>query len=596
MTSPDLIEKHCPICEEETWWWTDLDKCRPCTEKEAAELAQASKIAKTRKKKAKKKAAKRKKHAKREAERRAAPVDEDTEQLKAQKELARRELARRNLLAFILRYEPSYQVGWMHKVLANELMKFSAAVINQESPRLMITMPPRHGKSMQASQYWPAWHLGNHPEHEFINTSYAQSLQMDFSRKIQELVKSPDYHLLFGNLGVTKKNEAIERWSIFDYDNDKRTGGGILAAGVGGPITGRGAHVLLIDDPVKNREEAESEIVREGAKAWYSSTAYTRLAPGAGVLVIQTRWHDDDLSGWLLSEMQGAEKELQETGEWPEDADHWRVIDFPAIATRNEKYRRKGEALHPERYPLAALKKIKRTLAPRDWAALYQQNPQVEEGAYFQKKYLRTYKPTKGFHADLDIFVAGDLAISKAEHADWTVFYVAGLDKDGNVYFLDEFRGKWDAAEIIDIMFEIHRKWKPKAFGLEKGQISLTLDKFLQRRKDEEGLFDLHVEELPPGKADKELRARTIQGLMALGKVYWPEGALWVDEAWNELLRFPAGVKDDRVDAAAWIGKMIAERKYSGTKATKEKSKKSWRKKLAGYAGKQGRKKPHMAA
>jgi hypothetical protein len=256
-------------------------KCIPCTDREAAKMLAATKAnAKAKKKAKKQKAAREKGRKKAEKNRAAPPPDEKSEVERAQEELARRELAKRNLLAFILRYEPKYMVGWMHKMLAAELMAFSEAVANGESPRLMITMPPRHGKSMQASQYWPAWHLGRYPEHEFINTSYAQSLQMDFSRKIQELVKSHDYHLLFGNLGVTKKNEAIERWSLYDYDNECRTGGGILAAGVGGPITGRGAHVLLIDDPVKNREEAESETVREGAKAWYSSTAYTRLAPG----------------------------------------------------------------------------------------------------------------------------------------------------------------------------------------------------------------------------------------------------------------------------------------------------------------------------
>ena len=550
------------------------------------------------KKKAAKKAAKKKKASR--AAKKAAPKSAKTRELtqiqRATQEIARRELAKRNLLAFVLRYEHEYHAGWVHKVIASELMHFSEQVDRKEAPRLMITMPPRHGKSMLASQYWPAWHLGNYPGHEFINTSYAQSLQMDFSRKIQELVKSEDYHHLFGNLGVTKKNEAIERWSLYNYDTHKRTGGGILAAGVGGPITGRGAHIFLIDDPVKNRDEAESATIRETAKSWYSSTAYTRLAPGAGIVVIQTRWHDDDLAGYLLSEMREAEKEMAADGEWPEDADRWRVIDFPAIATDDEKYRARGEALHPERYDIKALRKIKRTLAPRDWAALYQQNPQVEEGAYFQKKYFRFYKNKPQW---LDIYCAGDLAISKKEHADWTVFYVAGKDQDGQLYFLDEFRGRWDANEIVEIIFKIHRKYKPRHFGLEKGQISLTLDQFVERRKREEKLYDLHIEELPPGKQDKEMRARTIQGLMSLGQVWWPEGALWVDDAMNELLRFPAGVKDDRVDAAAWIGKMVADAAYVGEGRPKpEKKTKSWRQKLAGYVGSEGgpSKKPHMAA
>lgn len=597
----ETTQSYCQNCFKVTEHQVGVEgppKCLPCANARGAAMlatTQAAKKADV----AKKKKAKAKKKRVRKRKKNAVAIEakrELTQKQKAAKEMARRELARRHLLAFVQRYEPKYLAGWVHKVICEELMAFSEQVVRGESPRLMITMPPRHGKSLLASQYFPAWHLGKHPEHEFINTSYAQSLQMDFSRKIQELVKSNDYHLLFGNLGVTKKNEAIERWSLYDYDKEERTGGGILAAGVGGPITGRGAHILLIDDPVKNREEAESQTIREGAKSWYSSTAYTRLAPGGGVLVIQTRWHDDDLSGWLLEEMREAEKEMQQTGEWPDDADRWRCVDFPAIATHDEKYRLAGEALHPERYPLAALRKIKRTTAPRDWAALYQQNPQVEEGAYFQKKYIKYYKGAPP--PFLDIYCAGDLAISKKEHADWSVFYVVGKDIDGQLYFLDEYRGRWDAKEIIDTIFEIHDKWHPRAFGLEKGQISLTLDAFFLQRKAEEGKYELHIEELPPGKQDKELRARTIQGLMSLGQVSWPEGALWVDDAINELLRFPNGVKDDRVDAAAWIGKMVAAKAYVGADRPKDQSKdKSWRKRLSGYLiGSGSSKKPHMSA
>ena len=571
-----MTEKDCDNCTPE-------GKCDACAAAEGVALLAATQAKK--KAKRKKKIAKKRGKAIKKAAPKIAKTKELTKQVRATQEIARRELAKRNLLAFVLRYEAEYRAGWVHKVIASELMHFSEQVVREEAPRLMITMPPRHGKSLLASQYWPAWHLGNHPNHEFINTSYAQSLQMDFSRKIQELVKSEDYHHLFGNLGVTKKNEAIERWSLYDYDKEKRTGGGILAAGIGGPISGRGAHIFLIDDPVKNREEAESATLRETAKSWYSSTAYTRLAPGAGIVVIQTRWHDDDLAGHLLSEMREAEKEMaaHENNEWPEDADRWRIVDFPAISTTDEKYRARGEALHPERYDLKALRKIKRTLAPRDWAALYQQNPQVEEGAYFQKKYFKFYKKAPEY---LDIYACGDLAISKKEHADWSVFYVVGKDQDGQIYFLDEYRGRWDAAEIVEKIFEIHTHWHPRKFGLEKGQISLTLDGFIQHRKREEGINDLWIDELPPGKQDKELRARTIQGLMSLGQVWWPEGALWVDDAMNELLRFPAGTKDDRVDAAAWIGKMIADIAYVGAGRPKAEARtKSWRKKLAGYVG-----------
>lgn len=551
-----------------------------CEHREAVELLRATQQhameTNVTERKRKKKAAKKKAHKLEKAARKRILTQSE----KAQQELAQRELAKRHLLAFIIRFEPTYDAGWFHKVLAEELMQFLEAVVRGESPRLILTVPPRHGKSMQASQYFPAFSLGRYPHLEFINCSYAQTLQMDFSRKIQEIVRSPDFALLFDGLQVMKGNEAIERWGLADREG-VRTGGGVLAAGVGGPITGRGAHILLIDDPVKNREEAESPTVREGTKNWYSSTAYTRLAPGGGVLVIQTRWHDDDLAGWLLNEMRAAEKELQEEGEWPEDADRWRVLDFPAIATHDEKYRKKGEALHPSRYPLKALRKIKRALAPRDWAALYQQNPQVEEGAYFSKNMIRYY--TSNPPKYMDIYAAGDLAISKKDQADFTVFVIVGVDEHGNIYMLDEHRGRWNADEIINKMFEIHDKWKPRRFGLEKGHISMTIDSLLQRRIKETKRFDLVVEELPTGKADKELRARSFQGLMSLGKVYWPEGALWVDEHLNELLRFPNGVKDDRVDADAWIGKMLADQAYIGTGRPKQDRSKDWKKKLAGY-------------
>lgn len=579
MTTPKKTRQKCPQCHKTT---NHLGgKCLECEHERAVAMLSATKAAKQAANNNDKIRERRKKVVAKKRAKKAAKTRELTEKQKAQQEVYKRELAKKHLLAFVKRYEPNYKAGWVHKVICDELMKFSEAVARGESPRLMITMPPRHGKSLLASQYFPAWHMGQYPDHEFINTSYAQSLQMDFSRKIQELVRSPDYGLLFDGLGIMKHNEAVERWGLADKKGI-RTGGGMLAAGVGGPITGRGAHILLIDDPVKNREEAESVTVREGAKNWYSSTAYTRLAPGGGVLVIQTRWHDDDLSGWLLSEMREAEKEMQETGEWPEDADRWRVIDFPAMATHDEKYRRAGEALHEERYSLKALRKIKRALAPRDWAALYQQNPQVEEGAYFSKKMIRYYKsnPPKF----MDIYCAGDLAISKREQADWTVFVVVGMDEHGNIYFLQEYRGRgWGTKKIIDTMIEIHKEWKPRRFGLEKGHISMTMEDSINARIREEKLYEMHIEELAPGKADKELRARAIQGLMEHGKVFWPEGALWVDAHLNELLRFPAGVKDDRVDADAWIGKMLALQKYIGTGRPKSDRTKSWKKKLAGY-------------
>lgn len=512
--------------------------------------------------------------------------------LTAEQELARREMARRWLLEFIKRFSPNYQAGWFHVELCGVLQQFLEDVIAQRSPRLMVFVPPRHGKSTVVSQYFPAWAFGNHPELEFISASYSQSLQMDFSRKVQEIIRDEDYQRIFPNTTILKDNESVERWAT-GFADGKRAGGGMLAAGVGGPITGRGAHVLAIDDPVKNRQEADSETVRKGVKDWYSSTALTRLAPGGGVIVVQTRWHTDDLSGWLLELLAEAEREYKETGVWPADADRWQVLNYPALAVQEETHRHVGEALHPERYPISTLLKYKRSMAPRDWAALYQQSPYLDEGAYFNSKWFRYYDGRPP--SPLDIYVAGDLAISSKTSADFTVFVIAGLAADDCLYMLDERRGRWGTDEIVEQILDIYRVWKPRRFGIEKGQISMAIGPHLERRVREERLYGLVVEELPPhGRGDKEARARPFQGRLQRGQVLFPKTAPWTEAHVNELLRFPTGVKDDRVDADAWVGQMTANAIYSHK--TSEKREENWRDRLRGYVSGETRKTTHMAA
>jgi predicted phage terminase large subunit-like protein len=501
-----------------------------------------------------------------------------TQEQKAQQELAKRELARRHLLPFIHRFFPDYKAGWFHKDLCKRLEKFLDDVVAERSPRLMLFVPPRHGKSITVSENFPAWALGKHPHLEFICTSYAETLQTDFSKKIQERLRSEDYQVLFPGVGIPKKHEAVARWRI--AKDNKLTGGGLLAAGVGGPLTGRGSHIGLVDDPVKNAEESNSETVRKSIKDWYSSTFYTRLAPGGGVLIVQTRWHDDDLSGWLLTEMAEAIKEAEEEGKWPEDADKWEVISYPAIATEDEQYRKKGEALHPERFTLNMLLKMKRTMIPQHWAALYQQNPVAEEGNYYSKRMIRYYKPQDMPRMqDLDIYAAGDLAISTKEHADHTVFVVGGLDKADNLWLLDVRRGRWGTDELINEVVDVQRTWKPQRFGIEKEKVTLAIGPPLQRRLVEERMYDCLIEELKIGNRDKRTRARPMQGRMAMGKVLIPEGAIWTDQWVNEHLRFDSGVDDDCVDAGAWLAQMLAEVTFIGRPGQRKKDK-SWRDEL----------------
>lgn len=477
-------------------------------------------------------------------------------------ELARRELSRRKLLAFVQRFHETYEAGWVHKDICDRLEKFSEAVERGESPRLMLFMPPRHGKSELASKNFPAWHLGRNPKHEIIACSYAGSLAMTFSRKVRNLVRDPGYSGVFPTMKLDPENQAAENWLT-------TMGGGYVAAGVGGGITGKGAHILIIDDPVKNSEDAESETTREMQKEWYSSTAYTRLAPGGGVLVIQTRWHDDDLSGWLLREM----------AEGDEYADQWEVVEYPAIALEDEKYRKKGDALHPARYDLNALRRIRSNTSQRTWWALYQQKPVADEGAYFKRDWFRYYDAQPPLN-NLRIYAAWDLAVTKKERSDYTVGVVVGVDENENIYLLHMERGKWDGLEIVEKILDTYRDWGPELTGIEASHIQAAIGPFLEKRIDERGLPGFAYEPLPPKNRDKESRARAIQARLQQGKVLFPKHATMTELITQEMLRFPTGVHDDMVDAMAWIGRMLQD--MIGFKRPKPKRQKSWRDKLKG--------------
>jgi len=479
---------------------------------------------------------------------------------KAEQELASRTLARRHLLPYVKRMMPGYEDGWVHKDICLRLERFLKDVEDGKQPRLMLQMPPRHGKSLLASQYFPAWALGQHPDYEIISSSYSGSLATGFSRKVRTQLRDPAFSVLFPEAKLDKDNQNAEGWLT-------TKGGGFVPAGVGGAITGKGAHILIIDDPVKNAEEAESETSRQNVKDWYASTAYTRLAPKSGVLIIQTRWHDDDLSGWLEAQMRKGE------------GDNWEIIRYPGIAEEDEKYRRKGEALHPARYPLAMLKKIQLAVGPRVWNALYQQNPTPDDGEYFKREQVKYYPYGKQPHL-LTTYAAWDFAIGKNETNDYTVGVVIGLDEDGNFWLLDVRRGRWGSDEIIDQMIDVQRTWKPEMHGAEQGQISMSIGPFLDKRISEEKVWDLHVEPLTTGRRDKQARARTLQGMMQAMRVYFPLGAPWLDVLVTEMLRFPNGKHDDQVDAFAWVALMLSEMTTPRLPRARAQKKRSWKDKL----------------
>src|SRR6185312_1921451 len=273
------------------------------------------------------------------------------------------------LIAYSAYQWPGYRDAAHHRLIARKL----EAVERGEISRLMITMPPRHGKSMLASEFFPAWYMGRNPDHYVVTATYAQELADDFGRKVKNQIEDKSFGAIFPGVALADDSKSAKRFHIEDneggFEHTLKQRGAYYAVGVGGPLTGRGAHLLLIDDPVKNREDADSEIVRKKTRDWYTSTAYTRLMPGGRIVIIQTRWHEDDLSGWLL-----------------EDHQHegWEVLNLPAI---NDD----GEALWPEQYDLVALNKIKLAIGARDWSALYQQRPSPETGNYFKAEWLKPY-------------------------------------------------------------------------------------------------------------------------------------------------------------------------------------------------------------
>lgn len=518
-----------------------------------------------------------------------APLPPQTALVQA--EIASRVLAKRHLIPFTKRFNPKYKDGWVHRDICRRLERFSREVAEGKSPRLMLLMPPRHGKSELASRSFPAWHLGHYPEHEFIACSYNLSLAMGFSRKVKQIIDDPTYASVFPGTRPDPNNWSTEEWGLAGER------GGYVAAGIGGPITGKGAHCLVIDDPVKNAEEADSSDARDKIWEWYLSTAYSRLAPGGGVLIIQTWWHDDDLAGRLQT--------LMKTGSDDEFIDQFEVIKYPAIAEADEylntatdlieydvapeqrelpnfiPLRKKGEALHPERYDLNKLLRIKaQNNGGRWWSALYQQNPVPNDGGYFMKEQFRQGgAPDK---SRCNVLIAWDFAISEKKQNDYTVGTVGLQDDNDILHVVDQVRFKsGNAFFIVEAILNLATKWYSAAntslvIGFEDGQIYRAIEALLTKRMRERQFYPSTVVLKPI--TDKLARGRVLQGRMQQGMVSFAAGASWYDGLKAEMLRFPAGAHDDQVDSISWMAQMAVGKAPPAKPKTTEM--KSWRDKL----------------
>ena len=446
----------------------------------------------------------------------------------------RQERARRSLDAFAVRMLNLAPVR--HHRFVNAKLE---AVERGEIARLMLFEPPGHAKSTYASHLFPGQYLGRNPRRSIIAASHTAQLATRFGRRVRNLFNSPDWP--FPGVALASDSQAADQWETVQ-------GGEYFAVGVGGAVTGRRADLAIIDDPIKGRKDADSDTVRENLWEWYRADLHNRLKPGAAIILIQTRWHEDDLAGRILPvDYDGS------TG-WVvgQDGEAWFVVSLPALAESNDPLGRViGEPLWPEWIGLDQLEAERQVQGPRNWSALYQQSPAPEGGLYFQEEWLRWYDaPPKHLHK----YGASDYAVT-ADGGDYTVHGVIGVDPNDDIYVLDWWREQTDSEHWIEQLLDMMAHHKPLAWAEEKGQIIKSIGPFLRRRMRERKVYCLRRQYA--SATDKAVRAQAIRGRMSMGKVYLPRNAPWSADLVSELLRFPAGKHDDQVDVLSKFGQML---------------------------------------
>ena len=449
----------------------------------------------------------------------------------------RQEKARRSLGAFSTRMLGL--VPARHHEFVNEKLE---AVERGEITRLMLFEPPGHAKSTYASHLFPGWYLGRNPERSVIAASHTAQLATRFGRKVRNLFASPDWP--FEDVALAGDSRAADQW-------ETTASGEYFAVGVGGAVTGRRADLAVIDDPLKGRKDADSITVRENLWDWYRADFHNRLKPGAAIILIQTRWHEDDLAGRILPE------DYDGRTDWIVgcDGERWYVVNLPALAEADDPLDREaGEALWPGWFSREMLDVEKVVQGPRNWAALYQQRPAPEEGNYFRKDWWRWYETAPPLDT-LRIIGASDYAVT-ADAGDLTVHGVAGVDPDDNLYVLDWWRDQTASDVWIETLLDLMGRWKPVEWAEEKGQIEKSVGPFIDARMRERQVY-CHREQFA-SSADKPTRAQAFRARMAMGKVFWPRNAPWVDDVYRVLMNFPTGKVDDDVDVCSLFGRMLA--------------------------------------
>ena len=440
-------------------------------------------------------------------------------------EYLKRRQARRSLIPFCQYTMPSYEAP-DHLVLLAEKLE---AVERGEIKRLIVLMPPRHGKSELISLRFPCWYLARHPEASIVQAGYAESIALTHSRKARDIFVSPEMGRLFpdiyyrperaGQEVIIPERQAAHEWGT-------RHGGSYYAVGIGGGLTGRGFNIGIIDDPVKDEEEAESQTYRDKAWGWYTLVFYTRQQPDAAIIIVMTRWNHDDLVGRLIRQSQVVQ-----------GADQWEILHMPAIDEDSH-------ALWPERYPIDTLLSIKYSTTgeagagSRAFESLYQGNPTIAEGQLFKREWWKFYREAPEFNVKIQSW---DIAGKDKAHNDYSVCTVWGVATNG-FYLLDVWRGRVEFPELKRVAEALDARDNPNAVLVEDTSSGIPLNQELQR--------NTRIPVLPVKvKGNKVVRANSVTPLIEAGKVFLPESAPWLFDYIEELSAFPNAAHDDQVDS-----------------------------------------------
>lgn len=376
-------------------------------------------------------------------------------------------------------------------------------------------MPPRHGKSEFISKWVPAWYLDTFPNRNIILTSYGDDLASGFGRWVRNQVNENE----FGNAKLKLDSQAANRF-------ETTLGGSMITAGVGGSITGRGGHLLICDDPIKNWEEASSDLIRQRTKDWFDTTFYTRQEPKATIIVLMTRWHHDDLAGYLSEHHK----------------DKWEMISLPAVAEANDKLNRGlGEPLCPQRYDTEALESIKSGLPDQHWQSLYQQRPTKMGGEIFKRSWWQYYDIAPIITHTVQLW---DTAQKPGLTNDYSVCATWGQSYNG-YYLLDLFRQKLEAPDLEQAVIQQFNKHRPQAVSIEDKSSGSSIIQYLRRNTT------IPVLPYNPGQRDKQLRAIYATPVVRAGKCFLPRQASWLNDFILEHDQFPSAPHDDTVDTTS---------------------------------------------